>query len=557
MSHPETAASSPETAANTAADFIAEYARDLNSFDPQAALAALQARLGRFPPADWIHCAQALIDGGALPEAADLLTAAGKRFPDSVEVGYWLANVFRLSAHDVEAEALLRALIQMRPDFIDSRFLLAQILKEQGKLSSATSTLLPLLESNSADIETTLAAVKFLDQCGRAKEAAEFCEKAIANGMHDTRLYAHAGRYAVQLGQFDLARERYLHALHSDDRVREWHIPQALSSTQRYASSQHPDFALFENFLQHPDLSNSVRASTLFALGKAYDDIGDYAEAASHLSEANALIDRDATWSDADWQQAIDEKIRHPIFSLHAPADKDWTPVFIVGLPRSGTTLVEERLMRHADVTGRGELPWIPFLAQQFFQQPQAIDAGAIRRAAAIYSTQVRQDDPPTHWYIDKQPLNFLHLDLIAALFPNAKIIYCERNLRDTALSIWSQNFAGDEGGFAYDFANIAGLARGCARIMAHWRATLPIQIHTVDYAQMVQAPEQTMTALQAFLGLPAQDLLDTKPKAESSIATSSMWQARQPIYHRSINRWQAYAPYLPKLVKLFPDGNS
>jgi len=557
MSHSETAATLSDDATNTAPEFIAEYASHLNTLGPQAALAALQARLSPFPAADWVNCARALIDGGALSEAADLLIAAGRRFPTAVEVGYWLANVFRMTAHYSEAEALLHALIAMQPAYADTQFLLAETLKEQGRLSASAGTVLALLESGVADIETTLTALNFLDTCGRTKEAAEFCERVIAHGEHDPRIYAHAGRYAMRLGQFDLARQRYMHALHSEVRAIEWHIPQALASSQRYSSLQHPDFALFDEVLQNSNVSASARASTLFALGKAFDDIGDYAQAACRLREANAIVNRDAIWSDAAWQHAIDEKIRHPMPPLQVPTRHEWTPIFIVGLPRSGTTLVEERLTRHPDVTGRGELSWMPSLVQELSQRSEAVDNEALEYAANMYFAQVRQDDRPTHWYVDKQPLNFLHLDLIAALFPNAKIIYCERNVRDTALSIWSQHFAGDKGGFAYDFSNIAGVARGCARIMEHWRNTLPIQIYNVTYMQMVQAPEQTIAGLQAFLGLPVRDLLSTKPKAESAIITASMWQARQPIYDRSVNRWQAYAPYLPELIELFPDSKT
>lgn len=554
MSNPETIRMKSDLAEDGAAEFMAEYARVRNTLGVKSALAGLQVRLNSCPASHWVASARALIDEGAMTAAADLLIAAGRRFPTEVEIGYWLANVFRMTAHYADAEALLHALIGMQPAYADTHFLLAETLKEQGKLSAAARSILVLLESCAPDIETTLTAVKFLDACGRAKEAAKFCEKAIARGASDSRLYAHAGRYALQCGQFDIARERYLHVLRSNVGADEWHIPQALASAQRYASTQHPDFLLFSEMLQNRKVSYSARASTLFALGKAFDDVGDYARATSHLREANALVNREVMWSREDWQRTIEEKIRFPMLPLHRAASHEWTPVFIVGLPRSGTTLVEERLARHPDITARGELAWIPFLAHQLLQPTQPVDSETLHRAAAIYSMQVRQDDQPTHWYVDKQPLNFLHLDVITALFPNAKVIYCERNIRDTALSIWSQYFAGGEGNFAYDFENIAWLARGCARIMAHWRRVLPIHIHCVDYSQMVQAPEQTIAALQTFLGAPTQNLLVAKPKVESAISTSSMWQARQPIYHYSVNRWQAYAAYLPELIEFFPN---
>ncbi len=190
-------------------------------------------------------------------------------------------------------------------------------------------------------------------------------------------------------------------------------------------------------------------------------------QAAGYFREGNRVVAGTVDWSRKNFRRMVAARLdAKPTADRVAPS-ADFVPVFIVGMPRSGTTLVAELLSRHADVRYRGELMWMPFLAQQLGQVARP-SAKMLEDAAATYRTQVRQDDVPARFYIDKQPLNFLHVDLIAALFPNARIIHCERNERDTALSIWMQYFAGPEQNFAYDFADIAAVMQGCDKLMAH-----------------------------------------------------------------------------------------
>jgi hypothetical protein len=174
--------------------------------------------------------------------------------------------------------------------------------------------------------------------------------------------------------------------------------------------------------------------------------------------------------------------------------------------------------------------------------------------AAAIYLAHLRRDDAPARCYIDKNPLNFRYLDTIAALFPNARVIYCRRQARDTALSIWSQSFAHDDYGFAGDFHDIAAMAAGCDELMAHWHRSLSIPIITIDYEQVAADPATTIAQLIAQLGLTPFDPAQADHGSTSVITSASQWQARQPIHQRSVERWRNYVDYLPELIELFPE---
>jgi hypothetical protein len=232
-------------------------------------------------------------------------------------------------------------------------------------------------------------------------------------------------------------------------------------------------------------------------------------------------------------------------------AAADCVPVFIVGMPRSGTTLLAELLSRHPDVRYRGELGWMPFLAQQTGSVARPT-AALLEKTAATYLRQLREDDASARFYIDKQPLNFLHVDLIAALFPNARIIHCERSERDTALSIWMQYFAGPENNFAYDFDDIAAVMQGCSKLIASAKKKQAAQIRTIRYEDLVADAASRMRELAAWIGLGDFDI--AAAPSDATISTSSLWQVRQPVYARSIGRWRAYAPHVPELAQ-FSDG--
>ena len=227
-------------------------------------------------------------------------------------------------------------------------------------------------------------------------------------------------------------------------------------------------------------------------------------------------------------------------------------PVFVVGLPRTGTTLVEKMLARHPQVRARGEMDWLPFLDFELTAKQRRNDPAALRHVASTYMAHLRQDDAPARWYIDKNPHNFRSLDLIASLFPHARIVHCVRNRRDTAVSIWSQLFAHRDVDYAYDLRDIAVFGQGHDRLMAHWRRSLELPVFELKYERLVEQPESMLRQLGDFLGLPNHTGEGPEREAGSGIATASVWQARQPIHRGSVGRWHEFAPYLPELLDSF-----
>jgi hypothetical protein len=258
-------------------------------------------------------------------------------------------------------------------------------------------------------------------------------------------------------------------------------------------------------------------------------------------------------WDAAGWQRQL-ARVESDQWAVAESVDREWVPVFIVGMPRSGTTLLSELLTRDAPIRNRGELMWIPELHDQIISRAGQRDARVLAEAADYYRMMVVQDDPPVRWYLDKQTLNFLHLGLVAALFPHAQVIYCVRDPRDTALSIWSQRFGGASD-FARDFESIEAVGEGCKRLMRHWQSRLPVGIHTVVYEDLVAAPQRVVRELRGKLGMPANaecGEVDALKTSVGAVATASMWQVRQPVTSRSVGRWRHYADLLPDLAVRF-----
>ena len=499
----------------------------------------------------WTEVIAGMVRAGFAAAAIEAADVAMRHFPQVDELRYWRGNALRLSARHDEAERDFRALLRQRPGHRDAALSLAFMLREAGRIDAAAQVVVALAQAHAGDASQTLALLAFLRESGAYAQAFKIASAARKRWPQDAPLAAITGEIALALGEFDTARVALRDALIRDPgQAAAW---LRLAYCQRYVDRNDADLHRFEAANADSTLAAPARICAAFALGKALDDLGDYAGAAQVLCGANALAHANTPWRAGAWQRFVADQIAGR--SLPTLADAvDFAPVFIIGLPRTGTTLAATVLGRHPQLRDRGELNWIGAMHANLQAQGLLHDPSALHAVRALVSAQLRRDDAPARGYIDKNPLNFRYLDLIAAIFPAAKIIHCRRGRRDTALSLWMQHFAHDDAGFAYDFANIAEMAAGYERLMAHWRQTLALPILDLDYETMAAGDPDCLRRLAEFLDLESEPILQTQTKVSGAITTASVWQVRQPVHTRSIGRWRNYAPFLPELTRLFAD---
>ena len=549
--------STPTTEAALIDELIATFAAGATRSGPLLPLAALIARLHevRYAPEFWAHLGEAMIRGGFAEPAAAVLASALEQYPDNVELHYLRGNALRVSQRYDEAEQDLRKALAGKPAHRQASLSLAFMLREHGRINAAAEVALALWRHHRDDPVLALALLDFLRDSGAHIQANAIAQAAHAHWPDHARIAAVAGEIALALGDFAAARSALRRAVEIDPGQSSAWL--RLSYCQRCEDPADADLALVANAWGDGRLAPQSRICAGFALGKLRDDLNDFSAASAVLREANALARTASRWNPAEWHAAIEQQIASRVPPPIA-FDAGFVPVFVVGLPRSGTTLVASRLARNRAVRDRGELNWIAAMHAHLASQDALHDASALQTVAALITTQMRRDDAPARCYIDKNPLNFRYLNLVQALFPNARIIHCRRAARDTALSLWSQHFAHPDLGFTYDFSAIADVTRSHERLMAHWRATLPLAMLDVAYEDLVADPAAQFDRMAEFLDLAGAPVAANDDLAAPQvIATASVWQARQPVYTHAVGRWRRYAEFVPELTTLFGEAGA
>ncbi|MEM7226175.1 MAG: sulfotransferase [Pseudomonadota bacterium] len=296
------------------------------------------------------------------------------------------------------------------------------------------------------------------------------------------------------------------------------------------------------------------------ALGHLAEREGNYPVAFGYFARANELrcqVDRQRkkVHDRAAHSRHVDhltEAFPAALFETPSSAASDSRrPIVIVGMPRSGTTLIDQLLAKHPDVAAGGERLELPLIAARlpsYPGRPSRWSVPQIRGWTERYLADLDRVDQTAPRVTDKYPSNFLHLGLLARLVPGARIVHCRRDALDTCLSCFTQNFA--QGNvFSHDMSDIAAYYKDYHRLMAHWRQVLPMPIVEVDYDALTSRPEPALRALLEELELPWAPECLTPEAATNPIFTASQWQARQPINNRAVGRWRNFQAQLGPLI--------
>lgn len=474
----------------------------------------------------------ALRELGRLDDAATHFRAAAAHSPQNAEAHNALGNVLRALGQPAQAVESYRRALALAAKHAGARTGLSQALNDAGV---AHNTL------------------------GATPAAIDAFQAATAVDPGNAEAWINAGILLEQTGRFERAAEAFGAAIAARPAFADAHFQLARLRTRQSTAAE---IRAMEALYRQGTTADAERAMLAFGLASACEKSGARAREFGYLQEAHALKRRRASF-DADGQAAYTESLRQ-VF------DAEWLGrvgtqsldgadlVFVVGMPRSGTSLTEQILASHPRVFGAGEQVAVAAAARRSAEitrvpYPYAVrrlDSTARRELAGDCSASLRRLGAGQPIIVEKTPDNFLHIGLIATLLPRAKIVHCMRHPLDTCLSIYQHPLA-DAHAYADDFDDLAAYYRLYLRLMDHWRRMLPDRIFDLRYERLVMDLEPAVRGLLEHCGLPFDSACLSFHATERTVRTPSASQVRQPLYSASVGRWHHYAEQLAPLRAL------
>jgi len=514
-----------------------------------------------------IEAATALLDN-RLAIAERALKNFLKHFPTDVTAIRMLAEVAARIGRFADAETLLRRCLELAPSFDAARHNYALALLRQGKAAEALVAVDRLLQIDPHDPGYRNLKASVLGQIGDYSETIALYEGVLKDYPNQPKVWMSYGHALKTAGRLSDGIDAYRRSIEQMPELGEAYWSLANLKTFRFTEG---DLGAMQAQLARADLSDGDRLHFHFALGKALEDAGDYARSFTHYSEANR-IRRAQLGYDAGETTERAERTK-ALFTADFLASRAGMgcpspdPIFIVGLPRSGSTLIEQILSSHSMVEGTMELPDLPSIVLRLAdrrgrdspsQYPEclaAMDAGQLRALGEEYLARTRiQRRAGRAFFIDKMPQNFLYVGMLRLILPNAKVIDARRHPLGACFSGFKQHFARGQA-FSYGLEDIGRYYRDYVDLMSHFDRVAPGAVHRVHYESMVDDTETEVRRLLDHLGLPFEDACLRFHETERAVRTPSSEQVRQPIFRDGLDHWRHYEPWLGPLKTALGDA--
>jgi tetratricopeptide (TPR) repeat protein len=553
---------SPNPAApQQVAPLLALATRLLRAGRPADAITPLRdaARLEPFNPTIQHDLGLACLEVGRVTDAVAALQLAVASNPRYTDAYFRLGIAMEKQGNTVGAIAAYDRATRLRPSLTEAWFRAGSLVYTLGYRDEAIGCFQRAAATGAKTSFGRLGMARALLTEERNQEAEKVLRQTVAVDPRNAMAHDLLGNLLTEFGRFDEARECFQRAIE---------IAPLLAGSYYELVRCRPVIAddgglhqRMETALDTPGLEAAQRLRIHLAIGKAAEDLGEYALAMRHFDAADAVRRGFASFDPAAFSIEIDRLIARftPDLIARAPelGSGDATPVLIIGMPRSGTTLIEQIVSIHPQAGAGGELHfWNQRGAAWHRSDGAEIETPFLAEAAADYLGILRAIAPKAARVTDKMPFNFLWAGLIHMAFPHATIIHCRRAAVDTALSIHQTHFHPSLT-FPTGGAELVAYFRGYQRLTNHWRSVLPgDRFVEVDYEDLTREPELVIRRIIAACGLAWHDGCLRPECNPRRVNTPSKWQARQPIFRTSVGRWQRYEPWLGPLRALVDDAH-
>jgi tetratricopeptide (TPR) repeat protein len=507
-----------------------------------------------------MEAASALADN-KIATAEHLLRAHLKQAPTDVAAIRMLAEVGARLGRYGDAEKLLARALELAPGFEAARHNYAIVLYRQQKGEQALREIELLLKADGANFGYRNLKAAVLARLGEYEAAIPLYIKLLKEVPAEPRLWLSYGHALRSTGRQDECIAAYRRCIAAAAGFGEAYWSLANLKTYRFGTAE---IEAMRSALHRPDLRDEDRYHLEFSLGKALEDVGDFATSFGHYDRGNALRRKSAGYnaeSTTEHMRRSKALFTRAFFEAHAGTGASAPdPIFVVGLPRAGSTLIEQILSSHSQVEGTMELPDISHLARELGGQKRRDDASkypetladldrdALLQLGETYLARTRvQRKTGRPFFIDKMPNNFAHIGMIHLILPRAKIIDARRHPMANCFSAFKQHFARGQT-FTYDLVELGRYYRDYAELMAHFDEVLPGRVHRVHYERMVADTEGEVRRLLAYCGLPFEASCLRFNETERAVRTASSEQVRRPIFTDAVEQWRNYEQWLEPL---------
>ena len=507
-------------------------------------------RFGQYPPR-LIEAAMALNEND-LPRAEPLLRAHLKDNPFDVYAIRMFAELAGRIGRYRDAESLLRRAVEISPSFTMARANLALVLYRQNRASEAIEELNRVLAEDPDNPGHANLQAAALGRTGDFDEALALYDAVLKKAPHQPRVWMSYGHMLKTVGQQAEGIAAYRKAIELLPELGEAWWSLANLKTVKFSES---DLAAMRSELARDAIASDDRFHLDFALGKALEDRGEAALAFAHYAAGNALR-REGLHYDADETSRFVDRLialaTPEFFTSRDGLGCDASdPIFIIGMPRAGSTLIEQILASHTQVEGTTELPDIPALARRDPAYPDGLatfETESLRRTGEEYLSRTRiQRKTARPMFIDKLPNNWAHIVFLRLILPNARIIDARRHPLGCCFSNFKQHFARGQA-FSYALDDMGRYYRDYVRLMAHFDAVQPGHVHRVFYEDMVDHTEREVRRLLDYCRLPFEEGCLNFHQTERAVRTASSEQVRQPIFREGTEGWKAFSAFIDPL---------